>query len=161
VKTQTSKWRAGDRPQAKQTASQKNAKSTTVSSKVNPEFIAKYGLAAKSQQVAAEIIKIETAPGPTFSAVQAADAAEAIRHGYWRPGASSMDPILAGYVPPGMEPEQAAMLYNALPRNARAPVMQEAMTPERIARMAGEPADPMGLSQTQIQIKMNKLRDPL
>lgn len=143
---------AGDHPQAKQAASRKNSKSATVSSKVNPEFIAKYGLAAKSQQVAAEIMKIETAPGPTFSAVQAADAAEAIRHGFWRTGASSMDAILAGYVPPGMAPEQAAMLYNALPRNARAPVMQEAMTPERIARMAGEPADPMGLSQTQIQI---------
>ena len=148
---------AGDHPDAKQTANQKTVKSATVYSKVNPEFIARYGLAAKSQQVAAEIIKIETAPGPTLSAKQAADAADAIRYGYWRPGATPMQAILAGYVPPGMAPEQAAILYNSLPRNAHAPMMQEAMTPERIARMADEPADPMGLSRTHIQIQNEQI----
>ena len=89
-----------------------------------------------------------------LGAKQAADGSEALEHGYWRPGANSMEAVMAGFVPKGMPPEQAAMFYRTVPHT---PVMPGPMTPERIARMAGEPADPMdsmlqeqGLSRNQI-----------
>jgi RHS repeat-associated protein len=47
-----------------------------------------------------------------------------------------------GYVPPGMPPQQAAMLYNTLPNNVKMPNLLEPGSPEWTARMANEPMDP-------------------
>jgi hypothetical protein len=120
------------------------------SSKLAPELINRYGKAATSPLVAAAISKVESAPMARVSqdARLASDRYEALEHGYWRPGTDPMAAVMAGYVPPGMPPEEAALLYGALPHT---PMMPQSMTPERIAAMAGEPADPMGFSQSQIQ----------
>ncbi|MBU6454169.1 MAG: RHS repeat-associated core domain-containing protein [Cyanobacteria bacterium REEB67] len=136
-------------------------KSPAVSTVANPDFIARYGAAAKSPLVAAAIMKVEKAPGPTLEARQAADRSERLQHGYAGPGANPVAAIMAGYVPLGIPPEQAAMLYRTLPHS---PTMPEAMTSERIARMSGEPIDPMaavlqgqGLSRSQISAENDRM----
>lgn len=113
----------------------------------------KYGPAAKSQAVAEAI---RSAQSDSNAKTIAADRYEALQHGNWAPGTDPMQAVLRGYVPPGMSQQQAAMLYNALPRNARIPAMPQPMTPDRIAAMAGEPLDPTaslpgGLSQADVQ----------
>jgi hypothetical protein len=120
------------------------------SPKPAPELIGRYGKAATSLLVAAAISKVESAPMARVSqdARLAADRYEALGHGNWRQGTDPMAAVMAGYVPPGMPPEQAGMLYRTLPHT---PMMPQSMTPERMAVMAGEPADPMGFSQSQIQ----------
>ncbi|MBS2010083.1 MAG: hypothetical protein JST01_23745 [Cyanobacteria bacterium SZAS TMP-1] len=120
----------------------------------NPDFIAKYGPAAKSQLVAAAIQKVEMATGGTVSAKEAADRSEALSHGQWRPSASPIEAIMYGSVPPGMQPEQAALIYSAVPHLQQAP---EPMTPDGIARMAGEPIEPMSMSQSQIRVQNDQI----
>lgn len=135
---------AAGQPEAnsKAPSSKADVKSAAGPSVPSPDFIARYGPAAKSQLVAAAIKKMEMAPGGSLSARQAADRSEALQHGYMKPGTSRTEIIMAGYVPPGMPPEQAAILYRALPRT---PVMSGPVGPDQIARMAGEPVDPMQL----------------
>ena len=128
---------------------------SAISTKPTSDLVAKYGELAKSPMIAAAIKKNEmigdTAMPAKLGAKQAADRSKALEHGYWRPGANSMEAVMAGFVPKGMPPEQAAMLYRTVPHT---PVMPGPMIPER---MAGEPADPMesmlqgqGLSRNQI-----------
>jgi RHS repeat-associated protein len=113
-------------------------------------LIDKYGAIANSPAVAAAINEARSSAG----AKAAADRYEALEHGHLLPGTDPMQAIMYGYVPPGMSPQQAAMLSANLPHLPRMP---EPMTPERIAKIAGEPADPEdallqteGLSRSQI-----------
>lgn len=134
-----------------------NASSAAITSpKATSDLESKYGPAAKSAAVAAAIRNSESSSGAKATAKGAAERYEALQHGIWKPGTDQTITLLHGNVPPGMPPQQAAMLYNALPRNARIPVMPQPMTPDRIAAMAGEPIDPTaglpgGLSQADVQ----------
>lgn len=112
------------------------------------DLVDRYGTPASWPAVAAEIKKAENGSGannadPAAGAKFAADRAEALGHGVWKPGADPMTAVMYGYVPPGMSQEQAAMLYRSMPHLPRVP---GPMTPEQIARIAGEPADPLAAS---------------
>lgn len=109
------------------------------------DLLAKYGTAAISPNVAAAIRKAEamqSAPGSE----RAADQYEALARGRWTPGADPMLAIMYGYVPPNMDPATAALLSRSLPKLPRMP---GPITPEQIARMAGEPTDPLATSLPQ------------
>lgn len=116
------------------------------------DLVDRYGVAAMSPTVVAAIRKAESTPSLN-AAKTAADKYEALKHGYMQPGTDPMLAIMHGYAPPGMQPQQAAMLYGAIPH---IPQMPQPMTPELVARMAGEPTDslaglPQGFSQDGIQ----------
>jgi RHS repeat-associated protein len=151
---------------ADESASPKQAASSSKAVLI-PNLVEKYGTAAASPTVAAAIRMAEEANGTKGVDRQTwmkskSDAYGSLRHGVWKPGADPMVAIMHGYVPPGMSQQQAAMLYSALPKNARIPTGPQPMTPERIAAMAGEPADPMmglpdGLSHEGVQAANQKM----
>ena len=119
-----------------------------------------YGDAARSPVVAGAI-KSVLAASPSKGAVASADAFEALEHGRWSPRTDQNLVIMSGYVPPGMPPEQAAVLYRSLPHLPKIPGM---MTPQRVAEMAGEPVDPqdavmqsVGVSRQDVEAANQKL----
>ena len=92
---------------------------------------------------------------------RAADRLEALDHGYMRPGTSQMQVLMHGYVPPGMPPQQAAMLYSALPKIPKMP-QTGPTTPEMANQLAGAPADPAagltpGFSREGIEAQNQKI----
>jgi RHS repeat-associated protein len=101
-------------------------RSTVHATSQSSELVEKYGMSAKSPAVATAIKKAEGAVGIkkvewALGAKAAADRAEALEHGYWKPGADPMLAIMYGYIPPGMSQEQAAMLYKSMPHLPRMP----------------------------------------
>ena len=73
----------------------------------------------------------------------AADRSEALMHGHPLVGTNQTELIMHGYVPPGMPPQQAQMLYNSLPNNLKMPYTPRPGSAEWVSKMAGEPVDPM------------------
>ncbi|MCC7528321.1 MAG: RHS repeat-associated core domain-containing protein [Candidatus Melainabacteria bacterium] len=147
--------RRSQNPPAQSAAQAPVASRPSQSDSKKPLLTDQYGAAASSPTVAAAIKKAEAAPG----ARAAADRYEALQHGYWKAGSDPMQAIMHGYVPPGMPPQQAAMLYKSLPH---VPAMPQAMTQEQVARMAGEPMDPMaalpqGATKSDIQAANQKM----
>jgi RHS repeat-associated protein len=134
-----------------------DAPRTTASTRRTPDKLTdEYGDAAKSPAVATAIRKAERQAAYVAKAKEVSDRYEALSHGNWRPGDDPMLAIEYGYVPPGMPPQQAAMLYNTLPNNLKKPHVLEPGSPEWIAKMTGEPMDPetglpFNLKEQQIQ----------
>lgn len=134
----------------------KNALSNAAakSPKAASDLVDKYGTAADSPSVAAAIKKAEAGNGSKSAAwiagaKAAADRYEALEHGVWRSGADPTMAIVHGYVPPGMEPQQSAMLYSALPHLPKSP--RTTMTPEMAEQLAGGPAV-QGLNQESVRL---------
>jgi RHS repeat-associated protein len=103
---------------------------------------------------------ITKAKGNTSAQVAkaAADRYEALQHGHPLPGTDQMQLIMNGYVPPGMPPQQAAMLYNSLPNNLKMPHGPQPGTPEWVSEMAGATAGlPQGLNRGEVQAANQKM----
>ena len=133
------------------------AHSAVNDTKTSESLVDKYGTSAKSPAVAAAIRKAEVAA----DAKQVADGLEALDRGYMRPGTSQMQVLMHGYVPPNMPPQQAAMLYSALPKIPKMPQMGPT-TPEMANQLAGVPADPAagltpGFSREGIEAQNQKI----
>lgn len=126
-----------------------------------------YGPAAQSPAVAAAIRNAQASDGTNAASVgtkAAADRYEALEHGHPLPGTDPMQLIMQGYVPPGMPPEQAAMLYNSLPNNLKSPHVLQPGSPEWIAAMSHEPVDPasglpFSLKEEQVQAGNQKIAE--
>ncbi|MCC7531185.1 MAG: RHS repeat-associated core domain-containing protein [Candidatus Melainabacteria bacterium] len=111
------------------------------------DLVAKYGAAAASPAVAAAIRKAEGAIGAKEADRQTwmknqSDAYEALEHGVWKPGADPRMAIMYGYIPPGMSEQLAAMEYSTLPSSLKMPHRLKPGSPEWIAKMSGDAADP-------------------
>ncbi len=135
------------------------AYSAVNNSSASERLVDKYGAPAKSPRVAAAIRKAEVA----VDAKQAADGLEALENGYMHHGTSQMQLIMHGYVPPGMPPQQAAILYGALPKIPKMPQMGP-ITPEMADQLAGVPADPAagltpGFSREGVEAQNQKIFD--
>ncbi len=122
---------------ARATETSHQAKANGHKLQVNSELTDDYGSAANSPAVAAAIRNAES----NSNAKSVSDRYEAIRHGHWTSGSNQMQAVMHGYVPPGMSPQQAGVLYNAIPPNVR----MAHNLPQPI--ISGDPVDPMaGLS---------------
>lgn len=145
-------------------------KDAVAQSKPSPKatlaLVDKYGTAALSRAVAAAITKAESSSSTKAASAKAAsDRYHALENGCMVPGTDPMEVIAHGYVPPGMDPQNAAIIYNGLPNNLKmVPQMPQPGSPEWVARMAGEPADPLaglpqGLGRADDQTANQKMFD--
>ena len=108
------------------------------------------GNLANSPRVAEQIKNAESAGASIATdrrtlAAKKADAYEKLERGMIDPAnpPPQIEIIRRGLVPPGMSQQQAAILYNSLPNNLKMPYTPQPGSSEWVARMAGEPVDPM------------------
>jgi RHS repeat-associated protein len=109
---------------------------------------AKDSVAPQDVRLNGQVTASQTPRSFSAAAKAASDRYEALEHGHPLPGTDQMQLIMHGYVPPGMPPQQASMLYNSLPNNLKMPHVPQPGTSEWVSKMTGEPTDPAaGLPQ--------------
>ena len=121
------------------------------------------GASAKDELLRGRATVIQGQPPWSPGAKAASDRYESLRNGQMHPRIDPMQAIINGYVPPGMSPQQSAIIYSGLPNNVKlAPPMPQPGSAEWVARMAGEPTDPLaslaqGVSRNDVQAANEKM----
>lgn len=108
--------------------------------KPNTDLVDRYGETANDPAVADALRKAQGNKLSSDEINAKIEADNALQNGVWKPGADPMMALMYGFVPPNMSPEQAAIMAKQLPKM---PKMPHPITPEDIARMAGEPEPQM------------------
>lgn len=143
----------------------KKSKSATIRLNSTSTVQTKTASTAKKTVLRAQTIMNQVPSNLAPGAEAASNRYEALEQGHPLPGTSQTDLLMYGYVPSGMSPQQAQMLYNSLPNNLRKrTIWPQPGSPEWVARMAHEPVDPsnsalnsVGMSRSQIEATNQKL----